>query len=223
MPVEKAIIFRWAPDAGEGYFTRKSLDCIRELAEDMDAIVCGPGIGRNSSAFYLLEYLNSIEAPVVYDADALNLVAMRPEVFQRQGVSVLTPHPGEMKRLLKGFKLSNYLKADRTKQAVKLAEKTGAIVVLKGHQSVIADPKGRIAINSSGSPALSTAGSGDVLSGITGAFLAQGDDDDFKAVCAAVFIHGLAGELSGYGMRGTIADDLPRLIPEAMKRISPFT
>ena len=157
----------------------------------------------------------------VFDADALNVISQIPEIFKEKESNILTPHPGEMRRLLDAFDLSECLNSSRIIQAKALAEATGSTAVLKGHRSVIASPDGRVAVNGSGCPALATAGSGDCLTGIIASFIAN-EADYFEAAATAVYIHGLAGELSYFGNRGMLADDIPMLIAEAMKKISPF-
>jgi len=149
------------------------------------------------------------------------VISQIPEIFKEKESNILTPHPGEMHRLLDAFDLSECLNSDRITQAKTLAETTGSTVVLKGHRSVTASPDGRVAVNSSGCPALATAGSGDCLTGIIASFIAR-EADYFEDVAAAVYIHGLAGEMSYFGSRGMIADDIPMLVAEAMKKISPF-
>lgn len=113
------------------------------------------------------------------------------------------------------------MEEDRPAQALGLAEKTNSVVVLKGNRTVIAARGRPLSVNSTGSPALATAGTGDVLSGMIGAFIAQGLNPFDASVCA-VFIHGLAGENGKLGTRGLTADDLIGFIPETMKKISPF-
>jgi NAD(P)H-hydrate epimerase len=109
----------------------------------------------------------------------------------------------------------------RIAAAANIAAVSGCVAILKGHRSVVASSSGEILVNSSGSSALSTAGTGDVLAGLVAALLA-GDGEPLNAAAAAAFIHGLAGEMSPRGIRGFTADDLVEMIPEAMRRISPF-
>ena len=152
------------------------------------------------------------------DADGLRLLAKNPQLLPRKsGETVLTPHLGEMKALMDGFEL------DESKppmaQAVELAEWLRCVVVLKGRFTIVAEPDGRMTLNMSGGPALSTAGSGDVLTGLIGALLAQG----MAAAAAArlgVFLHGLAGDLWKGAQRAMSADDLADMISPAWKEIS---
>jgi NAD(P)H-hydrate epimerase len=131
---------------------------------------------------------------------------------------ILTPHPGEMRRLARAFGLNENL--PRHEQALALAEKSGAVILLKGHRSICASPEGRWSCNLSGSAALATAGSGDVLSGVCAAFLGQ--MPPMQAAALGAFLHGLCAErLKPIGSRGLIADDLLNEIPAAMAQINP--
>lgn len=216
-----SIITQSVNDGGRGVFTENSVHEIRKRAEDVDAVVIGPGMTREPCAAPVIECSESFNKPILYDADALNLIADHPDRWKAPKNAVLTPHPGEMKRLLRAFTLIDLLSAPRIEQARTLAEKLDAVIALKGNQTVVAAPDGRVALNSSGGPALATAGSGDVLSGVIGALLAQGLEP-FDATVVGTFIHGLAGEMGPHGVRGLIADDLPDQIPAAMRSVSPF-
>ena len=216
-----SLIVRRVKDNGSGYFCEQSIKELEPLIALSDSIVIGPGIGQNRDLVPFLSYLCTVDKPMVFDADALNVISQIPEIFKEKESNILTPHPGEMHRLLDAFDLSECLNSDRITQAKTLAETTGSTVVLKGHRSVTASPDGRVAVNSSGCPALATAGSGDCLTGVIASFIAR-EADYFEDVAAAVYIHGLAGEMSYFGSRGMIADDIPVLVAEAMKKISPF-
>jgi len=217
-----SLIVRKIPDDGTGYFSSSSVSELVKLNECSDSVVIGPGIGDDPSVIKMIAELCNFSKPAVFDAEALNVISLHPDILlKRKYPSVLTPHPGEMKRLLKGFGLEHLIEAERPEQALGLAEKTKSVVVLKGNRTVIAEKGKPLSINSSGSPALATAGTGDVLSGMIGSFMAQGLAPFDASVCA-VFIHGLAGENGKFGTRGLTADDLIELIPETMKKISPF-
>lgn len=218
-----AIIVRRVPDGGSGFFNESSVDILRSLVEKADALVVGPGMSQEPSCAAIVRLAAGSGVPAVFDADALNLASSNPELVSGLGgKAVVTPHPGEMRRLLAGFGLHSLLEAGRFEQAKALSERLGSCVVLKGCRTAIAGAGGRIAVNSSGCPALATAGSGDVLSGLCAALLARGLDP-FDSARASVFLHGLAGELAApCGSRGVIADDLNRFIPEALKELSPL-
>lgn len=219
---DSAIILRKVKSSKtSGTFNPESIDVINEMAQNCDAIVIGPGMTKRPETLSLMKYICSIDKPKLFDADALNMIAENPDIYVKSDKNVFTPHVGEMQRLLKGFGFDRLKDDEPFDQAAEFAYKKGLTLLLKGHRSIIVSHEGDIRVNSSGSPALATAGTGDVLSGIAGAFMAEGICI-YDAVCMAAFIHGLAGEISPHGMRGTTADDLPMLIPDAMKEISPF-
>ncbi|MFA6292851.1 MAG: NAD(P)H-hydrate dehydratase, partial [Victivallales bacterium] len=176
-PVQRmlSLIVRKIPDEGTGYFSSSSVPELTKLIEKSDTVVMGPGIGDDPSVKKMMLALSDFDKPAVFDAEALNVISQIPDILlKRKNPSVLTPHPGEMKRLLKGFGLEQLLEAERPAQAIGLAEKTNAVIVLKGNRTLIAAKGKPLSVNSSGSPALATAGTGDVLSGMIGSFIAQG-------------------------------------------------
>lgn len=215
-----SLIVEEVSDSGRGVFSADSLDELGTAISNADSLVVGPGLTVNDDLIPVIEYVCGIDKPVVLDADALNIIAGNPAIYRKELTAVLTPHPGEMKRLLKGFGLEELLSKSRLDQAVALSRELDAVVVLKGHRTVVASPDGRYSINGSGTAALATAGSGDVLSGIVAAFLAHGLDlyDSARAGC---FIHGLASELFCGAERGLTADELVDLISVALKYVSP--
>ncbi|QNM97596.1 bifunctional ADP-dependent NAD(P)H-hydrate dehydratase/NAD(P)H-hydrate epimerase [Chitinimonas koreensis] len=174
------------------------------LLDAADVLVVGPGLGREAAARDLLVATLAQDKPLLLDADALNLLALEPALFGalqgRHAATVLTPHPTEAARLLCCNTAT--VQADRYGAAARLAETTGATVVLKGAGTLLAEaggdgtdrpPTGRSAVNRSGGAALANAGQGDVLGGIVGALLAQGLDG-WQAAAAAVRVHGLASD-----------------------------
>jgi hydroxyethylthiazole kinase-like uncharacterized protein yjeF len=180
-------------------------DPVTKLLEDArrHVWVCGPGLGIERAGRVLAELVRA-QRQVVADADALTACAGRPEALR--GAAVLTPHEGEFARVF-GPVTGGKLAAARA-----AARQTGAVVVLKGSDTVIAAPDGRVAMNENAPPWLATAGSGDVLSGLVAAQLAQGLAP-FEAAAAAVWLHGRAGELAGTGL---VAEDLCTHIAAAM-------
>ncbi|MDR6871676.1 hydroxyethylthiazole kinase-like uncharacterized protein yjeF [Bosea sp. BE125] len=177
--------------------------------ERLGAVLIGPALGLDAEARAAVMAVLRADIPAVFDADALTLLASRPGWLRRRAKPcVLTPHEGEFARLLGDDEriVAQTSKLERAKLA---AAATGAVLVLKGPDTVIADPDGRTAINATGSWALATAGAGDVLGGLIAGLLAQGMPA-FEAACAAVWLHGKAGEALGAGL---IADDLPEAIP----------
>jgi len=168
--------------------------------------VCGPGLDGDEVRAALPALLRA-GRQVVADAGALSEAAGEPE--RLAGAAVITPHAGEFARLF-----GPPAGGDRLAAARAAARRVGAVVVLKGSDTIIASPDGRAAINDNAPPWLGTAGAGDVLSGIVAAMLAGGEPA-FEAACAAVWLHGEAATLAGEGL---LAEDLPRLLPEATRR-----
>ncbi len=196
---------------------------MRELlaaADASDALIVGPGLGKSAEARARLMRLVRLSKPMVLDADALNLLAIEkrwPGYFQAD--AVLTPHPGEMKRLARLLKRHEVPADDdgRIEIAALAAQMFGQIIVLKGHRTVVTDGE-RVYLNRTGDSSLSKAGTGDVLSGIIGTLMAQAMDR-FDAACAGVWLHGKAGELAGQklGRRCVLAQDVIESLPEAIR------
>lgn len=187
------------------------------LVEDKRAVVYGPGAGLGATTSRILQHLvGSTPLPLVLDADAITTIASdqacREAVVSAHGRVALTPHPGEAARLL-GTGTAE-VQHDRVGSALRLARELGAAVALKGARTVIADPDGQLAINSTGNPALATGGTGDVLGGVTGALLARGLRP-FDALCVAAYVHGAAADaLARAGnpqglLAGEVADAIP--------------
>jgi hydroxyethylthiazole kinase-like uncharacterized protein yjeF len=184
-------------------------DQLKELLKDerRKIWVCGPGLGV-AGAGAKLDQLIAAGRTIVADADALTACAGAPE--RLRGTAVITPHAGEFARVF------GPVGGDKLAAARHAAAICGAVTILKGADTVIAAPDGRAAINDNAPPWLATGGTGDVLSGMTAAFLAQGMAP-FEAACAAVWIHGAAAQACGFGM---LAEDLPAKIPDAVKETS---
>ncbi|MBM4397731.1 MAG: NAD(P)H-hydrate dehydratase [Deltaproteobacteria bacterium] len=180
------------------------------------AVVAGPGLGTGDGSAAALRRAIDAGLPCVLDADALNCVAAAPDAgWSLRPDVVLTPHPGEAARLL--GRTGRDVQADRVTAAGDLAARFGSVAVLKGAGTVVAAPDGRLAVNPTGGPALATAGSGDVLSGILGALLGRGVPA-FEAACAAAWLHGAAGDLAADRLteHGVGASDLCDAIPGAI-------
>jgi len=192
---------------------------IKEFSKATDVVVIGPGIGSNESTRKLVRRLIPvIDKPLVIDADGLNALVVNLKLLgsAKSDTKVITPHPGEMARLLK-INIKQ-VQAKRKELASSFARAYNCLVVLKGHQTVVADGK-KVYLNNSGNPGMSTAGSGDVLSGMLAAFLGQ-KLDSFSAAKYAVYLHGLAGDLAAKEKTqiSLIASDIIAKIPEAIKR-----
>jgi NAD(P)H-hydrate epimerase len=190
---------------------------ILELVDGRDAVAAGPGIGRGEETLALMRRLaERIERPLVLDADGLLAFADAAALLQaRAAPTILTPHPGEAAALLACSPAE--INRDRPAAARTLAEKTGAVVVLKGAATVTAEPGGRCVVNASGGPILATGGTGDVLTGVIGGLLAQ-RVDAFEAGALGAFIHGWAADRLAvrFGSSGVLAGDLAAEIPAAM-------
>lgn len=176
------------------------------------AVVAGPALGLDGTAAAVVEAVLRAKVPAVLDADALTLLAGEPERLRhRPAATVLTPHEGEFLRLFGDMgEGSARSKVERAREA---ARRSGCVVVLKGADTVIAEPEGRALVNATGSAALATAGSGDALAGVVAGLLAQGMPA-YEAAAAAVWLHGRAGEALGAGL---IADDLPEAVSRELR------
>lgn len=208
------------PETGAQALSAKALDRLLELAGRMDAVAAGPGVGLDAETQATVrDLIRAAERPMVVDADALTaLVGHLGTLREARGPRLLTPHPGEAARLL-GRSIPE-VQADRIESARRLARESGAIVALKGAGTVIAGPGGEVAINPTGNPGMATGGSGDVLTGVAGGFLAQGLGPE-AALRAAVYLHGLAGDLAAAerGEAGLIAGDIADALPAALRRL----
>ena len=176
-------------------------------------LVCGCGWGSCGTAENLSAAWR-FPGTVLLDADALNTLACHPEILQPRENLILTPHPGEAARLAQTFNVDIAL--NRKDFALALAEKAGAVVVLKGRDSVVAAPDGRCRIIAAGSPALAVAGSGDVLAGVIGAVASQ-LSDPFDAASLGAYLHGIAGE-NAPGI--LIADELPEQVGRVIRAVA---
>lgn len=211
------------PEIKEGALSLCGYKKIKEFIRNIGVLLVGPGLGQNKSTQRLIrKVLISTDKPVVIDADGLNALVGYLRLLRTtnsgQRTAVLTPHPGEMARLL-GISVKR-VQAERKKIARKFAKDYKVTVVLKGNRTVVAG-EDNLYINNTGNPGMATAGSGDVLSGMVAAFLGQGLDA-FDAAKYAVYLHGLAGDLAAKEktQTGMIASDIIEKIPEAIKKCS---
>lgn len=215
--------------ASEGEFTADDSIMTKSIEDELAAaltnkaaVVIGPGLGKSDRAAGWVGEVLAAGIPAVLDADALNLVAgVTGALAKASGPIVITPHPGEAARLL-GI-TTGEVEADRLACARALAARTRAVVVLKGARTIVCDgtlDDDHCSINPTGGPALGTAGSGDVLSGVIGALLAQ-HLPAHDAARAGVYLHGLAGDRLAklYGQRGVISSDLPSGVAAAIREI----
>lgn len=192
---------------------------LRRKLKNYTAIVIGPGLSENpSTQRFIYKIIESAIQPLVIDADALNAVAKNLRYLKKtKREMILTPHPGEMARLISKSKAP--IEKTRVKQAKNFAKKYGCTLILKGHQTIVAHPQMKSYMNETGNPGMATAGSGDVLAGIVGAFLAQGLSS-FQAAKWATYIHGKAGDIAAKAKSkaAMIATDIIDNIPEAIKK-----
>ncbi|HJR95940.1 MAG TPA: NAD(P)H-hydrate dehydratase [Gaiellaceae bacterium] len=188
-----------------------AVDTIRAAAERATAIALGPGLGRGPQRSALVrDLLEQVDLPAVVDADAL----FELDPVEREAPTVLTPHAGELGRLL--GRDSEWVDAHRLAAAREAAQRFGAVVLLKGSDTLIASPDGTTVVSDHGPPSLATAGTGDVLTGIVAAFLAKGLDAPTAAAAAAV-AHGLAAGAAP-AQAGLVASDLLALLPAVLER-----
>ncbi len=205
----------------EGTLSLRAFNKISSILKQINVLIIGPGLGKNKSTYSLIrKVINSCSHPAVIDADALNALNNNLRILKKHvSEIVLTPHEKEISRL---FNLSmRQVQKNRILIAQKYAKYYNKIIILKGHNSIVASPNGKFYINKSGNPGMATAGSGDVLSGIVGGFLAQGLDA-FTAAKYATLIHGLAGDIAAKDktQMGLIASDIINRIPDALKMCS---
>ncbi|HPM77644.1 MAG TPA: NAD(P)H-hydrate dehydratase [bacterium] len=200
--------------AQQGQFAATALQPASALLAGKTVAALGPGLGRGAGVdAFVCGLVAGAEVPLVIDADALNALADDPSILNRaKATLVLTPHPGEMARLLNTT--VEEVRKDRVGCAVDLAKRTKAIVVLKGAGTVVAAPDGRIWINATGNPGMASGGMGDVLTGMIASLIAQGVDP-LDAAVAGVYLHGYAGDLAreSVGERALTASEVIEALP----------
>lgn len=209
------------PDAGSGHLTTHAITTIEKFLPGKNALAIGPGIDRRPASVMVVQSLvETVSLPMVIDADGLNALAEDTSVLHRRRSQniILTPHPGEMSRLL-GSSIPD-VAAIRISVAQEFARTFGVYVILKGARTIIAAPNGMAAINGSGNPGMASGGMGDVLTGILVSLLSQGYST-WNACRLGVFMHGLAGDLVAmeHGEIGMTASDLMERIPTALNRL----
>ena len=207
------------PEDGLGRISAKAINTILEALNENDAVAFGPGIGISGALRSVLEILlEQDKLRLLIDADGLNnLAGIKNWPAKLKAKLVLTPHPGEMKRLWSGL-FREKLPPDRQKQAAQLARQTKTVVALKGAGTVVTDGE-KIYINKTGNPGMATAGSGDVLTGVITALMGQGLSD-FDAAVLGVYIHGLAGDIAAEktGQVSLITTDIIQSLSDAFMR-----
>ena len=207
-------------ETDEGTLSLAAEDGIYRLLSGKTALAIGPGLSTNAETVELVcRIIKKCELPMVIDADALNALSMTPgSLGLLDEKKILTPHPGEMGRLIN--REIREIQSDRLKTSCEFAKKWNCNLVLKGARTIIADPAGTLYINPTGNPALATGGTGDILTGIISGFLAAGLSEG-KAMEAGVYLHGLAADYFAEqnGETGLIASDLIDIFPFLMNSI----
>jgi ADP-dependent NAD(P)H-hydrate dehydratase / NAD(P)H-hydrate epimerase len=207
------------PQGDEGAVAEEAWEPVEAALDRVDAVAVGPGLSTEGGVpSFVRRLVGGSPVPLVVDADGLNAFGERPGALgERVSGAVLTPHTGEFARLF-GMPPAEVL-VDRLGAARKAAVETRAVVLLKGTRTVIASPDGAVRINPTGTPVLATGGTGDVLTGAVAACLARGLSP-LDAATAGAFVHGRAGEIAGASRgEGTVAGDVARAIPEALRRV----
>jgi NAD(P)H-hydrate epimerase len=197
-----------------------SAHALQTFLKNITAVAMGPGLPETREGFDRIRQLvRDIDLPLIIDASALNAFEGNIRGTSKAGrTTILTPHPGELARLM--GKSTREIQHDRVASARTAARESGCVVVLKGHQTLIAEPDGHVAVNDTGNPAMASGGMGDVLTGVLAAFIGQGMDP-YESACAAVYLHGYAADLlrdekSDTGIR---AMEVADKIPEAIQRV----
>jgi len=214
-------IMTWGlPETAGGSLGRSALDPLLERLENFSVLAIGPGLGRDPETVELVKsLLPRASIPLVVDADALNALATDTGILsQPHGPMVLTPHPGEMGRLI-GCPAAK-IQEDRLNIARRYAQEWRCVLLLKGARTVVACPDGGAYINPTGNPGMATGGSGDVLTGIIAGLIAQGMSLD-KAAAIGAYLHGAAGDLAAeeLGQEALIARDILHFLPRAFKSL----
>jgi NAD(P)H-hydrate epimerase len=195
----------------------KALDQILDFLQGKQALAVGPGISTNEDTVALVKaLLPKVRCPMVLDADAITALSDDPAILHEARVPlVLTPHPGEMARICQSTVAD--VQRDRIESASKFSRDRGVVLVLKGHRTIIAAPDGRLAINSTGNPAMASGGMGDTLTGIITGLLGQGFDP-FRAASLGVYVHGAACDrlFDGISTRGLLASDMLDEVPAVL-------
>src|SRR5579864_1739036 len=222
------------PETEAGSISLKSLEPFQTAAENKTVLAIGPGISRHpETAEFVRKIVGESQTPMVLDADGLNAFEGRAEDLNRKDrkdsvkgaeqdigrTLVLTPHPGEMSRLT-GLSIKA-IQRDRENVARTFAQEHSVILVLKGDRTIVANPNGEAWVNPTGNPGMATGGTGDILTGIVAGMLAQNPQRAFQAVLAAVYLHGLAGDIAceQLGEQALVATDLVTALPQAFRRV----
>lgn len=207
-------------ETSNGVISSKNTDFLLEMCEKSSAVLIGCGLSVCDDTKNLVQsVITNCEKPLVIDADALNCICNKPEFLKNlKAPAIITPHPGEMARLL--HSTPKAVNSNRENTAIDFAKKFGVVTVLKGAGTIIASPDGEVYINHTGNSGMATGGSGDVLSGIIGSLLAQGAAP-INAAAAGVFLHGTIGDLAAekLGKISMLPTDMIDMIPTAYLKL----
>ncbi|MCP4650561.1 MAG: NAD(P)H-hydrate dehydratase [PVC group bacterium] len=208
------------PETKNGSLDAKAFSEIKRFLAKINVLAIGPGLSQNPTTQRLIrKIIKEVDLPMVIDADGLNALAGHMDILKnRTAPTVITPHPGEMGRLL-GMPAVKVQK-NRRILAKRLSCMYNIVTVLKGRGTVVVSKAGKVFENTTGNPGMAKGGSGDVLTGILAAFLAQGADP-FEAAKLAVYVHGLAGDIAvkAKGQISLLATDIINVLPKAFKKI----
>lgn len=201
--------------------SEKAFPEIMKFAEKADCVAIGPGLSRDPSTQQLVRKLIiALRKPIVLDADGINAIEGKAQLLRSaKAPIVITPHPGEMSRLVALSR--NEISKAKERVAKDFANKYNVVCVLKGHRTVVAGPGGKNYVNTTGNPGMAKGGTGDVLTGMIAAFIGQGMRP-FDAARLGVYLHGFAGDLAAKekGETSMLASDLLNNIPDAIKKLS---
>lgn len=213
------VMLKPLPETKEGSLSLQALPEIVRFAESMDVIALGPGLSCHPQTKALIQQLlPKLPKPLVLDADGLNALSEDVNLLKKLPLPIiLTPHPGEMARLIR--QSPKDVQQDRKRTALEFARRYSVVLVLKGHETIVANFDGKVYINETGNPGMASGGCGDVLTGIIAGLLGQ-HLSLFDAACLGVYLHGLAGDLVAgeRGEIGLIASDLLDRIPQAIRQ-----
>lgn len=207
-------------DDDEGRFSENAAEEIIKRVNSSDVCAFGMGMGKSSgTSNTVFDIVKEAEKPLIIDADGINAISGNIDILKKlKARAVLTPHPGEMSRL-SGKTIADIQK-NRIETACEFSKRYNTVTVLKGENTVIADPNGKYEVNSTGNPGMATGGTGDVLAGVTASFIGQGLDP-FDAAVLSVYLHGRAGDIAAKekGFHGLIASDVAEALPLAIKEL----
>lgn len=208
-------------ETAAGTISSRAIEPMDALVKNKTVLAVGPGISRDpETSEFVRNLVMKCKTPLVLDADGLNAFEGRAAELTGKGrILVITPHPGEMARLI-GSSIDTVQK-DRMNVARTFAREHELIVVLKGHRTLIAEPDGTLWVNTTGNPGMATGGTGDILTGMVSGTIAQNPEHIAEAVTAAVHLHGLAGDVAceTMGEHSLVATDLLNALPEAFRRV----